>query len=212
VTERISIAGDGPERAREALERCVAEGGVAVFPADTVYGLACDPLDPDAVRRVNALKDRDEGKSVAVMFFSPLAMRELLATLGPRARDALAALLPGPVTVVVANPGRRYPLACREDPERLGLRLIEGPLSDARCAVFQTSANPSGAPAPRAASEVDPAILDGADVVIDGGDLPGSASTVVDVSTLDSAGGWRVLREGALSRDELERLLAEVGG
>jgi L-threonylcarbamoyladenylate synthase len=212
VTERISIAGDGPEWAREALERCVAEGGVAVFPADTVYGLACDPLDPDAVRRVNALKDRDEGKSVAVMFFSPLAMRELLATLGPRARDALAALLPGPVTVVVANPGRRYPLACREDPERLGLRLIEGPLSDARCAVFQTSANPSGAPAPRAASEVDPAILDGADVVIDGGDLPGSASTVVDVSTLDSAGGWRVLREGALSRDELERLLAEVGG
>jgi L-threonylcarbamoyladenylate synthase len=212
VTERISIAGDGPERAREALERCVAEGGVAVFPADTVYGLACDPLDPDAVRRVNALKDRDEGKSAAVMFFSPLAMRELLATLGPRARDALAALLPGPVTVVVANPGRRYPLACREDPERLGLRLIEGPLSDARCAVFQTSANPSGAPAPRAASEVDPAILDGADVVIDGGDLPGSASTVVDVSTLDSAGGWRVLREGALSRDELERLLAEVGG
>jgi L-threonylcarbamoyladenylate synthase len=212
VTERISIAGDGPEWAREALERCVAEGGVAVFPADTVYGLACDPLDPDAVRRVNALKDRDEGKSAAVMFFSPLAMRELLATLGPRARDALAALLPGPVTVVVANPGRRYPLACREDPERLGLRLIEGPLSDARCAVFQTSANPSGAPAPRAASEVDPAILDGADVVIDGGDLPGSASTVVDVSTLDSAGGWRVLREGALSRDELERLLAEVGG
>ena len=54
------------------------------------------------------------------MFFSALAMRELIATFGPGARDAFAALLPGPVTLVVANPERRYPLACREDPERLG--------------------------------------------------------------------------------------------
>ena len=63
------------------------------------------------------------------MYFSPLAMRELLAGLGPRTRDAVGALLPGPVTLVVANPERRYPLACREDPERLGVRLIEGPLA-----------------------------------------------------------------------------------
>ena len=48
-------------------------------------------------------------------------------SLGPRTREAVAALLPGPVTLVVANPERRYPLACREDPERLGVRLIDGP-------------------------------------------------------------------------------------
>jgi L-threonylcarbamoyladenylate synthase len=208
VSELISIARDGAGAARAALERCIAEGKVALFPADTVYGLACDPLRGDAVQRVNALKGRDEGKPSAVMFFSPLAMRELIATLGPRSQDALGALLPGPVTVVVANPERRYPLAGREAPERLGVRLIEGPLAGARCAVLQTSANPSGDPAPRAIEDVDPGIAAGVDLVIDGGELPGTASTVVDISAIDSVGEWRVLREGALSRQELERMLA----
>ena len=100
---------------------------MALFPADGLYGLACDPTRADAIERIHAIKGRDDGKPSAVMYFSPLAMRELLAALGPRTRDAIGALLPGPVTLVVANPERRYPLACREDPERLGVRLIEGP-------------------------------------------------------------------------------------
>ena len=75
-------------------------------------------------------------------------MRELVSTLGPRVRDAFAALLPGPVTLVVHNPQRLYPLASRNDPERLGVRLIEGPLSGVPGAFLQTSANPSGASAP----------------------------------------------------------------
>ena len=82
------------------------------------------------------------------MYFSPLAMRELVAGLGPRTAAAVSALLPGPVTLVVANPEHRYPLACREDRERLGVRLIAGPLAGAMCPVFQTSANLSGEPAP----------------------------------------------------------------
>ena len=83
------------------------------------------------------------------MYFSPLAMRELVAGLGPRTRDALGALLPGPVTLVVANPEHRYPLACREDPERLGVRLIDGPLAGATCADLPDLGEPlSGEPAP----------------------------------------------------------------
>ena len=78
------------------------------------------------------------------MYFSPLAMRELVAELGPRAAAAVSALLPGPVTLVVDNPGHRYPLACREDVERLGVRLLAGPLAGAMCPIFQTSANLSG--------------------------------------------------------------------
>ena len=97
-------------------------------------------------------------------------MRELVATLGPRTRDALGALLPGPVTLVVANPEHRYPLACREDPERLGIRLIEGPLAGAAVALFQTSANRSGEPAPagferRRPGDPSPRV----DLAIDGG-------------------------------------------
>ena len=119
------------------------------------------------------------------MFFAPLAMREILSTLGPRTREALGALLPGPVTAVVANPEHRYPLACREDPERLGLRLIEGPLAGCGCALFQTSANRTGEPAPSRFEDIDPAILGGVDLAIDGGELVGEPSTVVDLTAID---------------------------
>ena len=171
-----------PAAARRRSSGRIGSGGVALFPADGLYGLACDPLDAAAIERIHALKGRDDGKPSAVMYFSPLAMRELLAALGPRTREALGALLPGPVTLVVANPERRYPLACREDPERLGVRLIEGPLAGAACAVFQTSANRSGEPAPRRFDDVDPAILAGVDLAIDGGELTGEPSTVVDLT------------------------------
>jgi len=203
----VSIGRDGASAARNALEACVADGGVVLFPADTLYGLGCDPSSRAAVERIHALKAREEGKPSAVMFFAPLAMREILSTLGPRTRDALAALLPGPVTAVVSNPERRYPLACSEDPERLGLRLIDGPLAGTRHAIFQTSANRSGEPAPSRFEAVDAEILAGVDVSIDGGGLGGEPSTVVDLTELDDEGTWQVLREGALRRAELESRL-----
>lgn len=207
MTEVVSIEQDGADAARMALEECIWDGGVAIFPADTLYGLACDPLSRAGVERIHRIKGRDEGKSSAVMYFSPLAMRELIAGLGPGSRDAVGALLPGPVTLVVANPERRYPLACREDPERLGVRLIEGPLARMPLPVFQTSANPSGYSAPSAFDEIDPGVVGGADLAIDGGDLGGLPSTVVDVSAIDSGGGWRILREGALPEREVEARL-----
>jgi L-threonylcarbamoyladenylate synthase len=203
----IQIARDGAERARAELERWIAGGGVAVFPADTVYGLACDPQNEPAIQRIHALKGRDEGRPSAVMFLAPLAMREILSTLGPRTRDALGALLPGPVTAIVPNPSHRYPLACRDDPERLGLRLIAGPLAGAGCALFQTSANRSAEPAPSRFEDIDTTILAGVDLAIDGGELGGAPSTVVDLTALEDGGTWEVLREGALSRDELTRRL-----
>ena len=105
MTETISIERDGAERARAGLERCIAAGGVAVFPADGLYGLACDPLNPEAIARIHRIKGRDDGKPSAVLYFSPLAMRELVESFGERTRAAVGALLPGPVTLVVANPG-----------------------------------------------------------------------------------------------------------
>jgi L-threonylcarbamoyladenylate synthase len=204
----ISVERDGGEAARSALERCVADGGVAVFPADGLYGLACDPLDAAAIERIHRIKGREEGKSSAVMYFSPPAMRELLETLGPKTHEAVGALLPGPVTLVIANPARRYPLACREDPERLGVRLIAGPLAGAMCPVFQTSANLSGEPAPSRFEDVPAEIREVADLAIDGGELTGLPSTVVDLTALDTYGEWRILRQGALSEGDLAAALA----
>lgn len=203
MTEIVSVERDGAQLARSTLERCVAGGGVAVFPADGLYGLACDPLDAAAIDRIHRIKGRDEGKSSAVMYFSPLAMRELVEGLGERTREAVGALLPGPLTLVVANPQRRYPLACREDPGRLGVRLIGGPLGGAMCPLFQTSANRSGEPAAASFAAVPQEIVDGADLAIDGGALTGHPSTVVDLSRFDESGEWIVLRPGAVDDTEL---------
>jgi L-threonylcarbamoyladenylate synthase len=209
VSRIASIERDGAAAARAALERSVAAGGVAVFPADGLYGLACDPLRAEAIARLHELKGRDDGKPSAVLFFSPLILRELIGSLGDRTRAALAALLPGPVTAVVHNPEHRYPLACREDPERLGLRLIEGPLTGVATPLFQSSANRSGEPAPARFEDVPAELVAGADVAIDGGELTGSPSTVVDVTGLELGGGWRILRTGGLSEaDVAERLEA----
>jgi L-threonylcarbamoyladenylate synthase len=210
MTEIVSIERDGPDVARAALERCVGEGGVAVFPADTLYGLACDPLDAEAVARIHSIKGRDEGKPSAVMYFSPLAMRELVSGLGPRSRQAVSALLPGPVTLVIANSERRYPLASRDRPETLGVRLIEGPLAGAMTPIFQTSANRTDTPAPRSFEEIDEGVLAPSDLAIEGGELIGAPSTVVDLSQLDSAGRWEVLREGALPRGVIDRVLGDT--
>lgn len=208
MTEVVSIEGDGGEAARAALERCVAVGSVAVFPADGLYGLACDPLDAAAIERIHRIKGRDDSKPSAVLYFSPLAMRELVDGLGLPTRKALGVLLPGPVTLVVANPRRRYPLACREDPERLGVRLIGGPLAGTLCPVFQTSANRSGEPPPATFDDVPGEILASVDLAIDGGALTGFPSTVVDLTAFDATREWTVLREGDLSEGDLAAKLA----
>ena len=210
MTEIVSIERDGAPAARAALDRCIAAGGVAIFPADGLYGIACDPLDPGAIERVHRIKGRDEGKSSAVLYFSPLAMRELVEGLGSRTRAAVGALLPGPVTLVVANPTRRYPLACREDPERLGVRLLDGPLGGAMCPLFQTSANLSGEPASASFDEVPAEVVSAADLAIDGGTLTGQPSTVADLTTFDADGGWRVLRAGGMDPAELAARLADL--
>ena len=203
----ISVDAKGEVAAREALESCVASGGVAVFPADGVYGLCCDPIDQAAIERIHRIKGRDEGKSSAVMYFDPLAMRELISELTPRLAGAVGRLLPGPVTLILPNPGHRYPLACREDPERLGVRLIVGPLSGMPLPVFQTSANLSGTPPASAFDQVEPSITGQVDLAIDGGSLQGEPSTVIDLTGFEAEGRWEVLREGALTSEIVSGLI-----
>ncbi len=210
MTAIVSIECDGAESARTGLELCIAAGGVAIFPADGLYGLACDPLNAAAIGRIHEIKGRDDGKPSAVLYFSPLAMRELVESLGARTREAVGALLPGPVTLVVANPEHRYPLACRDDPERLGVRLIDGPLAGAMCPLFQTSANRSGESAPALFTDVPREVLAKVDLAIDGGALSGAPSTVVDLVGIERGDRWSILREGGLAEDELKRRLQAV--
>ncbi len=194
------------------LERCLAEGGVAVFPADTVYGLCCDPESEQAVRRLYTLKRRPAERPAAVMFFNlDSALREL-PSLAPRERAAVDALLPGPVTLLLPNRGERFMLACGPEPQTLGLRVPAlgaalAPLGTLEQAVMQSSANISGGADPRRLDDVSQELLDGADLVLDGGELGGTASTVVDLRDYEAAGRWRVLRDGPLSAHALARAL-----
>lgn len=198
-----------------ALRDCLTGGGVAVIPTDTVYGLACNPLSGSAVRRLYELKGRLQDKPSAVMFFALAPALDALDELGPRTRAALTALLPGPLTLILPNPERRYPLAC--DPQggaggALGLRVpvLDGPakaLRDLDMPVMQSSANLSGGSDPRSLDAVPQRLREGADLALDGGELPGTASTVVDLTDYEQTGEWRIVRDGPLDRASIARKL-----
>jgi L-threonylcarbamoyladenylate synthase len=190
----------------EAFERCISVGGVALFPADTVYGLATEPDSREGVDRLYRLKGRRPDRPAAVMFFQLDLALAALPELGPRTRAAVERLLPGALTLVLPNPARRFPLACGPEPEKLGLRVprVDGPLAEVRWPVLQSSANPSGGPDPRRVEDVDERIRAGVDLIVDGGELPGTPSTVVDLTRYENGGEWTVLREGAVPRNALE--------
>jgi L-threonylcarbamoyladenylate synthase len=207
VTEVVSIERDGDSAAREALGRTVSDGGIAVFPADGLYGLAADPADPVAIARIHQLKGREARKPSAVMYFSEEAIDSLMESLAPLTRAAIAAVLPGPATLVVYNPGRAWPHACGDEPEQLGVRWIGGPLAGLGTPIFQTSANRSGEPPPASFEAVEPALVDGADLAIDGGELSGVPSTVVDLTAIEAGGAWEVVRDGGMPYEQLERAL-----
>lgn len=197
-----------------ALERCLRAGGVAVLPTDTVFGLACDPDSPAAVARLYELKGRPPDKPAAVMFFALQHAFAALPELGSRTRAAAEALLPGAVTLVLANPAQRYPLACAADPQALGLRVPALTTALAALAavgrpLLQSSANRAGEADARTLDGVPRAIRDGADLVLDGGRLPGRPSTVVDLRAYEQDGDWAVLRLGAVPEATVRRSLGE---
>jgi L-threonylcarbamoyladenylate synthase len=193
-----------------ALEACIAGGGVAVFYADTVYGLACDPESPAAVERLYALKGRPPRKPSAVMWFDRAVALAALPDLGPRTRGLLERLLPGGVTALVPNPGDRFPLA--SGPDALGVRVPDVPaLAAVGRPVLQSSANLSGGPDARRLEDVPPAIRDGADLVLDGGELPGTPSTVLDLRRLDADGAWTVVRQGLVPESAVAAALGSLG-
>jgi L-threonylcarbamoyladenylate synthase len=190
-----------------AFERCIGRGGVAIFPADTVYGLACNPGSTGSIERMYALKGRAADRPAAVMFFELERALVALPQLGPKTIAALRRLLPGPVTAVVPNPAGLYALAGGRG--GLGIRVprLATPLARARVAVLQTSANRSGTPDVRRLGDVDAEIRAGVDVVLDGGELSGVPSSVVDLTDYEQTGEWELLRETAVTKDEVESLM-----
>jgi L-threonylcarbamoyladenylate synthase len=202
-------------RDAETFARCIQVGGVAVFPADTVYGLACEPDTPEAVERLYALKGRPPERPAAVMFFDKALAFDALPELEPRTRALLDRVLPGGITALLPNPLRRFPLACGPDPHTLGLRVpkLDGALAalgEMRWPVLQSSANETGGLDAHRLDEVPEDIRREADLVLDGGELAGTPSTVVDLRRFELDGVWAVLRAGAVPEQQIDRAVADL--
>lgn len=181
------------------FQSTIENGEIAIFPTDTLYGIACDPDNAEAAERIHELKGRPPKQPSAVMYFS---LDRLLADVGrdldAKTLNLIEQLFPGPFTLVVANHGNRFIPACAGTPEKLGLRVPKlgphlAPLESVTVPVMQTSANLSGAPDATAVEDIDPTIIAGVDLVLDGGPLLGYGSTVADVSELEE-GRWHLLR------------------
>lgn len=180
-----------------------------VLPFDTVYGLAAEPHNEESTRRLYELKGRLPTQPTALVAASVGALTACL----PELDTTLAwHLLPGPLTLVVPNPARRFPWLSGTNRDALGVRVPD--LTGATQAVLEevgavvaTSANLPGGPDPRRLEDVPEEIRAGAAAVVDAGEVPGTPSTVVDLTGPEP----RILREGAVpGADVLRRLHSAV--
>jgi L-threonylcarbamoyladenylate synthase len=196
-------AGDAVDHAVGALRA----GKPVVLPTDTVYGLCADPYRESSVLRAYRLKGRSEAQPSALTAADLDFLFECVPELRGRSGTIARALLPGPYTLVLPNPGRRYRWLTGSNPDTIGVRVPEltGPGASVLQrfgAVMATSANFAGGPDPRKLEDIPAELRSGCAAVVDGGELPGIPSTVLDFTGPEP----RVLREGAAPAAEaLER-------
>jgi L-threonylcarbamoyladenylate synthase len=173
-------------------------GKPVILPTDTVYGLVAAPFRAEPVRRLYELKGRDESQPIALMTPELHLLFELVPELRGRAELIARALLPGPYTLVFSNPTRRFGWLTGSRQDTIGVRVPELPEPSAEIlrtvgAFAATSANVTGGPEPAGLEDVPQELKTAVAVVVDGGALPGTASTVLDFTGPEP----RVLREGA---------------
>lgn len=190
------------------------EGRPVVLPTDTVYGLCADPYREAPSRELYRLKGTPPEQPMALLAHDLDLLFECLPELRGRSGTILRALLPGPFTLILPNPAQRYRWITGSTPDLIGVRVPEltGPGAEVVSrvgAVVATSANSHGGPSPRRLEDVPVEIRAGSAAVVDGGELPGTPSTVLDLSGEEP----RVLREGAVPAGEaIERALAAAVG
>jgi L-threonylcarbamoyladenylate synthase len=190
------------------------EGRPVVLPTDTVYGLCADPYREAPSRELYRMKGTPPDQPMALVASHIDLLFECVPELRGRSGTMVRALLPGPFTLILPNTAQRYRWITGSAPDRIGVRVPElaGPGAEVLArvgAVVATSANVHGGSDPRRLEDVPVEIRAGAAALVDGGELPGKPSTVLDLTGEEP----KVLREGAVPAEEaLERALAATVG
>ncbi|MEK6275371.1 MAG: L-threonylcarbamoyladenylate synthase [Actinomycetota bacterium] len=195
----------------DAVE-AIRAGKPVVLPTDTVYGLCATAYEPEPVLRMYRLKGRDEQQPTALLVSDVDRLFECVPELRSGVEPIIRALLPGALTLILPNPARRFHWLSGARPETIGVRVPElhgdtQAIVQRAGAVAATSANLAGGSDPKRLEDVPEEIRSGAAVLVDGGELPGLPSTVIDVTGPEP----QVLREGAVPAAQiLERLGQQV--
>lgn len=212
MTPVLSVDPARPDRdALRPAADAVRRGGVIAYPTETVYGLGADPFNGEAVRRAFDLKGRDAVKALILLIRDERDLPVVASEVTETARRLMAAFWPGPLTLALrASPG--LPKALLGGGETVAVRVSSHPVARALTDLMEgpitsTSANRSGRPPARSASEVAAAFGDEIDLIVDAGpsadDRP---STMVDVSgTLPI-----LIREGKIEMAAVEAVVGRV--
>lgn len=199
------------EETRARAAETVQRGGVVAFRTDTFYGLGADPMNSRAVRRIHQLKGREAGKPILVLIAHPNDLDRFIAE-----RTVLFDLIverhwPGPLTLV-GRAQARLPRELTAGTATIGVRLPDDQrlrefVRHCGGALTATSANLSGQPPASTAQAVEDYFAEDIDLIIDNGKVNATeASTVLDVSGTQP----RLIREGAVSRRELQATMGEI--
>jgi len=202
---------DERESAIAAASLAVQRGQLVVLPTDTVYGVGADAFDPAAVRALLAAKGRGREMPPPVLVSAATTIDALAVSIPGYARALVDAFWPGPLTLVCRQQASlqwdlgdtRGTVAVRMPDHEIAREILErtGPLA-------VSSANRTGMPAATDADQAEEMLGDEVAVIVDAGNSPGgAASTIVDVTGPQG----RVLRRGALSLEELNKVLEPLG-
>jgi L-threonylcarbamoyladenylate synthase len=196
----------------EAAVAAIRAGRPVILPADTVYGLCADGYREQPALRLFRLKGRPESMPVALLAADLDVILDAVPELRGRAAVSARALLPGPYTLVLPNPARRFRWLCGTTPRKIGIRVPSlhpeaSAVLDRVGLVAATSANFHGGDDPARVSDVPAELVAKAGAILDAGELPGTPSTVIDLTGPEPL----VLREGAGSAADALRAAREAG-
>jgi len=209
AVRRVFVDPEAPQRdALQEAAKWIVNGGLVALPTDTLYGLAADPFQSDAVSRILAVKGRQAGHALPLIAADVEQIAASLGPLPPMGARFAGRFWPGPLTLLLTAPAR----LAREvaaGTGRVGVRVPRSEVARAVCRaagvpVTATSANVSGQPAAADPDQVERTLGDAVDLLIDTGPTPGGApSTIVDVT----GEAPRLVRAGAIPWDEIQAWL-----